>query len=752
MTDYDFQTLNDKEFEIFSTDLLSEVEGYRFERFKAGRDGGVDGRYFASHNKEVILQCKHWSNTPFKKLVAHLRDIERPKLEKLEPHRYLLALSTPLSRVDKKSIQRAFEPYIIEESDIFGREDLNDLLKKFPHIEKRHYKLWLQSSTVLGHIFNNAIFGRSAFSLEEIIQSSARYVVTANHQSALGILEKLRVVIVTGEPGVGKTTLADHLCLQYVSEGFAYLKIGEDIREAESVFDSESKQVIYFDDFLGRNYLEALTGHEGSHITQFIRRIAANKNKRFVLTSRSTILNQGKLLIDNFEHDNVGRNEYELRIQSLTDLDKAQILYNHIWHSKMESEYVDQLYLSKRYRKVISHPNFNPRLISYITDATRLEGCAVNEYWSYINQSLDNPSQIWDNAFVAQLDDFTRAITFLVVINGRPILESALADAYRRYIGLLDSLVLKGRPEFQSNIRLLTGSFLNRNVSRSGVCLIDLFNPSIGDYVLGRYAQDKRAIALAMLSLRTESSLMTLQSLHSNKLISEAAALWICDFLLEKLVDIQFDGADMAYVSLLSKMRIDHQIRTPAILKALSAAVSFIVTEKQCPANDDSFSVIEWALSEDDFVDFGQAINFVKENIDVLSSDHEIRAAMSLVAAVSNDTLGRTECLDSLNEYVFELIAENFDDFIDVSEAFSKVDYDDHEMARQELEKLVCAKLEYLGLTFNNDDVVEIVNSYDVPYELERYLTNGYDDDGTSVASGPTVLAFDEVDDLFDRK
>ncbi len=55
MADYDFKSLNDKEFEILCADLLGEVEGCRFERFKAGKDAGIDGRYFTDQGKEVIL-------------------------------------------------------------------------------------------------------------------------------------------------------------------------------------------------------------------------------------------------------------------------------------------------------------------------------------------------------------------------------------------------------------------------------------------------------------------------------------------------------------------------------------------------------------------------------------------------------------------------------------------------------------------------------------------------------------------------
>ncbi len=43
---YDFKTLNDKEFEHLVADLLSHQLGMRIERFRPGKDKGVDGRFF----------------------------------------------------------------------------------------------------------------------------------------------------------------------------------------------------------------------------------------------------------------------------------------------------------------------------------------------------------------------------------------------------------------------------------------------------------------------------------------------------------------------------------------------------------------------------------------------------------------------------------------------------------------------------------------------------------------------------------
>lgn len=174
VTDYDFKTLDDKEFETLCVDLLGDVMGRRFERFKRGRDAGIDGRYFASSGKEVVLQCKHYANTPIEQLIRKLAKEEFPKLELLRPERYIIAVSNKLSPADKKAIGKAVAPHLRSPDDIFGNEDLNDLLATRPSIERRHYKLWICSSNVLSHLLNKPIVDRSDFSIDQIASSAKK--------------------------------------------------------------------------------------------------------------------------------------------------------------------------------------------------------------------------------------------------------------------------------------------------------------------------------------------------------------------------------------------------------------------------------------------------------------------------------------------------------------------------------------------------------------------------------------------------
>jgi hypothetical protein len=264
----------------------------------------------------------------------------------------------------------------------------------------------------------------------------------------------------TGEPGVGKTSLAEHLALHFTAACYAFHKIGEDIREAEAVFVDGARQFFYFDDFLGSNYLSALSGHEGNHITSFIRRIRKDDSKRFVLTSRTGILNQGKVLIDAFEHHKLDRNEFELNVTAFSEMDRARILYSHLWHSNLSPRCLEEMYRDRRYRRVIEHRNFNPRLIGFITDADRVKDPEGGAYWQYVQDTLNDPAKIWEHTFIAQLDDFGRALVILVTLNGGSISQIELSESYHRYILRPENRSFGGQRDFIAATRHLARSMI----------------------------------------------------------------------------------------------------------------------------------------------------------------------------------------------------------------------------------------------------------------------------------------------------
>ena len=496
MTDYDFSTLNDKEFENLSIELISKDKGKRFERFKAGRDGGIDGQFCHGDGTQEIIQCKHYLKSGFSGLMSSLKKKndkgmnESDKVNKLAPLNYIFTTSLPLSAENKKTIRELFTPHIKNDNDIYGQEDLNQILGNNSDIEKKYYKLWLSSTVVLDRIFSNAIESRSEFLLEDIKEKLKYYVITENHYKAIEKVEESNIIIIAGEPGIGKTTLAEHIVLYYIEKGFKFYNIENSINEAESIYKRDEKQIFYFDDFLGSNYLNAIEDKKDSHIVKFMNRIKKDKTKRFILTSRTNIFNQGLALSDTFKSKNIESEEFIINIESLKDIDKALIFYNHIWHSDLSAEFIDEIYIDKRYKKIIQHKNFNPRLIAFITDTQKIqkEKIEAQNYWNYIIEKLDNPQDIWKNTFDKQSDEFTRAIVMLIVFNGNRMEETNLRVAYNKYIELLG---LKNAShlskEFDSIIEEVVKYFLNRNQIYSTKIEYNLFNPSIADFILMIY-------------------------------------------------------------------------------------------------------------------------------------------------------------------------------------------------------------------------------------------------------------------------
>ena len=146
---YTFSTLSPADFEDLVRDLIGRELGVRFEAFCAGPDGGIDGRHAPSRGSEpVVLQAKHYEGSTFPQLQSAMKR-ERAAIGKLTPSRYLLATSRKLTPGNKKTLSEVIDTCVVKEGDIFGPDDLNGLLRKYPEIEKSHIGLWLSSTAVL---------------------------------------------------------------------------------------------------------------------------------------------------------------------------------------------------------------------------------------------------------------------------------------------------------------------------------------------------------------------------------------------------------------------------------------------------------------------------------------------------------------------------------------------------------------------------------------------------------------------------
>ena len=99
------------------------------------------------------------------------------------------------------------------------------------------------------------------YELDEIKKSSKVFFETNAYKEAKEKLEKQNIVILHGEPWVGKTTTARKIVLDYIEQGYMFIYGNvDDLQKIKEQVAVDEKIICLLDDFLGSNiqYLEKI--------------------------------------------------------------------------------------------------------------------------------------------------------------------------------------------------------------------------------------------------------------------------------------------------------------------------------------------------------------------------------------------------------------------------------------------------------------------------------------------------------------
>jgi Restriction endonuclease len=442
---YNFAAITDHEFETLIADLLGAELGLRFEVFTAGRDQGIDlrcltaSRPFDGRSLQLIVQCKKWDRNSVNTLRSHLRRKERPKVEALHPHRYILATTVALSPSTKQGIVEDLSPWIQSTADVFGLDDVHLLLRKHHAVERNHFKLWLTSTEVLDAVVHAATHFRSGGVRERFEQQLKLWVPNPSFPRAVELLRTGRVAIISGPPGIGKTMLAEILLAQFASEGFSPVAISEDIDEAEAAYSDDVPQIFYYDDFLGRISAGevVLRKNEDGRLTAFIDRISRSKNKLLVLTTREYVLREALARYERLEPARIERLRTVVRMEDYNRLIKAKILYNHLFFSDLAKEVVRAVASPSVYRRILGHSNYSPRIIQQVIELEASDGPTGGQFVERFLASLDSPSSIWQRIY-DNLDDACRSLLDVMATLPAQVALDDLFEAYRSFTDVDD--------------------------------------------------------------------------------------------------------------------------------------------------------------------------------------------------------------------------------------------------------------------------------------------------------------------------
>ena len=490
-----YANLSDVEFEWLCCDIMQKKLGRKLRIFGKGKDGGIDLTDNIVY-KNIIVQVKHYIDPTSSTLINALKK-ELEKVNELKPKQYYICCSKNLTPQNVADIYNMFKSYMSSDANIITLNEIEVFLtnKKNEDILLKHYKLWLDSTGILEIIGNRNIFIDCEVLLSNIHNDQKFFVETSAFKKCLACLSKNKVLFITGKPGVGKTITSKMLVMYYAAKGYIvrYTSNSSDLKELKKslTIRPEINEIILVDDCLGQAYFE-MKKSQNEELISLIKFVNLSKNKLLILNSRVTIFQEAKEqkpeLVKSLENE-----EYRvlfIDMNTISYIEKAKILYNHLYFNKISNDYFNEIKKDQRYFEIIRHKNYNPRIIEFITNSHRTSNISVKEYYTFIINQLNNPKEIWKDEYERRLQKVDRLfLSTLYSLTDKEVEIQLLRDCFEIMI-CPDKNIDKTINQFEAaQIRLLDGFI--KIIDKKGTKMISMVNPSINDYFSYRLRENK---------------------------------------------------------------------------------------------------------------------------------------------------------------------------------------------------------------------------------------------------------------------
>lgn len=480
---YNFFALGNDEFEELSRDILSRDLGQEMRIFGKGADQGIDIAD-CKDGRTIIAQCKNYIDTPTSKLMSALTE-EREKIEKLNPTEYYLFINKDISPQKINNIYELFQEWMPSKKNIYTRSDCDAFISKKENQDiAQRYPNILNMNSLHDLINSSTVIDNQDLLISSRVLSKL-FVPTQQYHIAMSLLENNHIVLISGAPGTGKTISSKMLATQFVYYGKYSLRFseGEDLHRIKDELSPhlDQKEFIFIDDVFGQHYHDMTNSNE-SLLKQIIRRVNNSPNKRMLVNTRMTILQEARQRF-NFADESVSGEEpfTTVDMTDITPLEKAEIFVNHLRCRNVDRNYINVIKDNYNYRDIVQHENYTPRIIDRCTQQKFVHKTEPNKYTSHILDTLNHANAIWDDEFRHNLSSTDRILLYtLYSLTNQQVPEEVLRRAVNARIN--PSSELYESVNINDILQRLNESMITIT-HRNNVRMIGVINPSVNDYL-----------------------------------------------------------------------------------------------------------------------------------------------------------------------------------------------------------------------------------------------------------------------------
>ncbi len=461
---FDLHLLGWHSFEQLCRTICRVVFDQTIEAYSLGADGGRDGflgGHFAhgqSHG-QIILQCKH-TTKPGVALADQDLNPEVPKIrhhvEKGECDAYLIMTNYKVSGGTEASIRSSFLDIGVGDVRVLGYEAITELLTDRKELRASVPRIYGLGD--LSEILDERAYGQAELILAMMHDDLARLVPVATHESALIALRKHRFVLLLGRPGSGKTCISASLALGAVDLNEARAIKLKRLGELETHWNPhDSKQLFWIDDAFGATQFDHASAEEWNRNLQAIEAIRLGGGQ-ILMTSRDYVFEAARPSLKRGSTPLSEETEVVIEVEGFTNLEKQQILYNHLRLGKQPQSFLDQL-VPADLEAVCDRPDFLPEIARRLGNPTFTSHMRYgpNEY--QLNDFFARPREFLLEVLV-NLDSASRGAIGLIYQRGGVLdspYVSTVEDAdFLARIGTNASAVTKALPTLDGSLLRLT--------------------------------------------------------------------------------------------------------------------------------------------------------------------------------------------------------------------------------------------------------------------------------------------------------